>query len=111
MGTGTPRRELLHVDDLAGACLHLLEHFDGPNHINVGTGVDHTISEIAGMVADAVGYTGETHWDATKPDGTPRKLLDVSVLRGLGWRPQIELRDGIEDTVAWYRANLDAARK
>ncbi|BBX04054.1 GDP-fucose synthetase [Mycolicibacterium moriokaense] len=110
-GTGTPRRELLHVDDLAGACLHLLEHFDGPNHINVGTGVDHTISEIAGMVADAVGYTGETHWDATKPDGTPRKLLDVSVLRGLGWRPQIELRDGIEDTVAWYRANLDAARK
>ncbi len=110
-GTGTPRRELLHVDDLASACLHLLEYFDGPNHVNVGTGVDHSISEIADMVATAVDYTGETRWDATKPDGTPRKLLDVSILRGLGWRPQIELRDGIEDTVAWYRANLDVARK
>ncbi|WP_145013705.1 GDP-L-fucose synthase family protein [Mycobacterium marseillense] len=109
-GTGTPRRELLHVDDLAAACLHLLEHFDGPNHVNVGTGIDHAISEIAEMVAAAVGYTGETRWDSTKPDGTPRKLLDVSVLRDAGWRPQIALRDGIEATVAWYRANTDAAR-
>ena len=75
-GTGTPRRELLHVDDLASACLFLLEHFDGPNHVNVGTGIDHTISEIAEMVAKAVGYTGETRWDSTKPDGTPRKLLE-----------------------------------
>lgn len=110
-GTGTPRRELLHVDDLASACLYLLEHFDGPNHVNVGTGIDHTISEIAAMVAAAVGYTGETRWDATKPDGTPRKLLDVSVLRKAGWSPQIALRDGIEATVAWYRANSGAARK
>lgn len=110
-GTGTPRRELLHVDDLASACLYLLEHFDGANHVNVGTGIDHTISEIAAMVAAAVGYVGETHWDATKPDGTPQKLLDVSVLRNAGWSPQIALRDGIETTVAWYRANSGAARK
>jgi GDP-L-fucose synthase len=110
-GTGTPRRELLHVDDLASACLHLLEHFDGPDHVNVGTGVDHTISEIAEMVAAAVGYVGETDWDTSKPDGTPRKLLDVSVLREAGWVSEIALRDGIEDTVAWYRANADAARQ
>lgn len=110
-GTGTPRRELLHVDDLASACLHLLEHFDGPDHVNVGTGVDHSIGEIAEMVAAAVGYAGETDWDPTKPDGTPRKLLDVSVLRGVGWQPKISLRDGIEATVAWYRANAGAARQ
>jgi GDP-L-fucose synthase len=110
-GTGTPRRELLHVDDLATACLYLLEHFDGPNQVNVGTGVDHTIREIADMVAEAVGYNGETSWDATKPDGTPRKLLDISVLREAGWAPEISLRDGIETTVAWYRANVGVLRK
>lgn len=110
-GTGTPRRELLHVDDLATACLYLLEHFDGPNQVNVGTGVDHTIREIAEMVAEAVGYNGETSWDTTKPDGTPRKLLDISVLREAGWEPEISLRDGIEATVAWYRANISALRK
>lgn len=110
-GTGTPRRELLHVDDLASACLYLLEHFDGPDHVNVGTGIDHTISEIAEMVVAAVGYTGETDWDPTKPDGTPRKLLDISVLRNVGWQPEISLRDGIEATVQWYRANAAAARQ
>jgi len=110
-GTGTPQRELLHVDDLASACLYLLEHFDGPGHINVGTGIDHTISEIADMVAEAVGYAGETRWDPTKPDGTPRKLLDVSLLREAGWQPRIALRDGIDATVAWYRANVGVARK
>lgn len=110
-GTGTPRRELLHVDDLASACLHLLEHFDGPDHVNVGTGVDHSIGEIAEMVASAVGYTGETNWDPTKPDGTPRKLLDVSTLRGVGWHPKTPLREGIEATVAWYRANATGARQ
>jgi GDP-L-fucose synthase len=110
-GTGSPRRELLHVDDLASASLFLLEHFDGPNHVNVGTGVDHTIREIADLVAEAVGYDGETRWDPTKPDGTPRKLLDVSVLREAGWQSQIALREGIEATVAWYRANAGAARK
>lgn len=110
-GTGTPRRELLHVDDLAKACLHLLEYYDGPTHVNVGTGIDHTIGEIAGMVAEAVGYSGETHWDSTKPDGTPRRLLDISILRKTGWRPEISLRDGIEAAVAWYRANVPEARK
>lgn len=110
-GTGTPRRELLHVDDLAAASLFLLEHYDGPEHVNVGTGVDHSIAEIAGMVAAAVGYSGETHWDSTKPDGTPRKLLDVSRLREAGWSSRIGLRDGIEGTVAWYRDNSGAARK
>jgi GDP-L-fucose synthase len=110
-GTGTPRRELLHVDDLARACLHLLEHFDSPIHVNIGTGVDHTISEIAEMVATAVGYTGETRWDSSKPDGTPRKVLDVSLIRKAGWHSQIALREGIEETVAWYRANLDAVRR
>ncbi|WP_040624120.1 GDP-L-fucose synthase family protein [Mycobacterium parascrofulaceum] len=110
-GTGTPRRELLHVDDLASACLYLLEHFDGPNHVNIGTGIDHTIKEIADMVAAAVGYSGETRWDSTKPDGTPRKLLDVSVLRNAGWLPKISLSDGIEATVAWYRENTDAVRQ
>ncbi len=110
-GTGTPRRELLHVDDLASACLHLLEHFDGPDHVNVGTGVDHSIGEIAEMVVAAVGYTGETDWDPTKPDGTPRKLLDISTLRGVGWQPKTPLREGIEATVAWYRANAAAARQ
>lgn len=110
-GTGTPRRELLHVDDLASACLHLLEHFDGPSQVNVGTGIDHSISDIAEMVATAVGYSGETRWDVTKPDGTPRKLLDVSLLRGMGWHPKIALQDGIDATVAWFRANADTVRE
>jgi GDP-L-fucose synthase len=110
-GTGTPRRELLHVDDLASACLYLLEHFDGPNSVNVGTGIDHTIKEIAGTVAKAVGYSGETCWDPTRPDGTPRKLLDVSVLREAGWQSKIALSEGIEAVVAWYRANTGSARQ
>jgi GDP-L-fucose synthase len=110
-GTGTPRRELLHVDDLASACLHLLEHYDCPSHVNVGTGIDHTIAEIAEMVATAVGYSGQTRWDPSKPDGTPRKLLDVSVLREAGWQPRITLREGVGVTVAWYHANAGGVRK
>lgn len=110
-GTGTPRRELLHVDDMASACLHLLEHYDGPTQVNVGTGLDHTIAEIAEMVATAVGYTGETRWDSTKPDGTPRKLLDVSLLQSAGWQPHVALRDGIGTTVAWYRDHADTVRQ
>ncbi|WP_066909871.1 GDP-L-fucose synthase family protein [Millisia brevis] len=109
-GTGTPRRELLHVDDMAAACLHLLDHFDGPTQVNVGTGRDHTIAEIAEMVATATGYTGTTEWDTTRPDGTPRKLLDVTTLRGSGWEPTIDLADGIADTLTWYRSHTPALR-
>ncbi len=110
-GTGTPRRELLHVDDMAAACLHLLEHFDGATQINVGTGRDATIEEIAGLVAQAVGFDGETRWDTSKPDGTPRKLLDVALLRSLGWTHRIGLAEGITSTVAWYRAHADHLRE
>lgn len=110
-GSGTPRRELLHVDDLASACLYLLEHYDGPQQVNVGTGIDHSIREISALVAGAVGFNGETCWDTSKPDGTPRKLLDVSRLQQAGWRPSITLREGIEATVAWYRKNASAVRQ
>jgi GDP-L-fucose synthase len=102
-GTGTPRRELLHVDDMAAACLHLLEHYDGPQQVNVGTGEDLTIREIAALVADVVGYLGETAWDDSKPDGMPQKLLDVSTLRDAGWTASIGLRYGLSSTVEWYR--------
>lgn len=105
-GSGSPRREFLHVDDMASACLHLLENYDGPSQVNVGTGTDVTIRELASLVADAVGYTGQIEWDATKPDGTPRKLLDVSKLAQSGWSASTGLKEGIESTVAWYRANL-----
>ncbi|MFM8857495.1 MAG: GDP-L-fucose synthase family protein [Actinomycetota bacterium] len=102
-GTGTPRREFLHSDDMADACLYLLEHYDGPQQVNVGSGTDVTIREIADTIAAAVGFTGETLWDAGKPDGTPQKLLDVSKLAYLGWRSRISLPEGIQRTVAWYR--------
>ncbi len=103
-GTGSPRREFLHVDDLAVACLHLLDHYDDAQTINVGVGEDLPISELAALVADVVGYDGETRWDTSMPDGTPRKLLDVSRLKALGWSPAVSLRDGIIATVADYRA-------
>lgn len=109
-GSGTPRREFLHVDDMASACLHLLERYDGPQQVNVGTGEDQTISEIASTVADVVGYDGETRWDTKKPDGTPRKLIDIGTLLSSGWSPRISLRAGLADTVAWYRSNLDSLR-
>ncbi|PND53806.1 MULTISPECIES: GDP-L-fucose synthase [Rhodococcus] len=109
-GTGSPRREFLHVEDMASACLHLLEHYDGPDQVNVGTGEDLTIKEIAQIVADEVGYTGRIEWDTNKPDGTPRKLLDVSTLRSSGWEPKIGLREGIAATIAWYRDNVAALR-
>jgi GDP-L-fucose synthase len=101
-GSGTPRREFLHVDDLAAACLYLLDHYDGDSHINVGTGKDIAIRELAVLVADVVGYDGDVVWDGTKPDGTPRKLLDVSRLSSLGWSPSISLMEGIESTYAWF---------
>ena len=97
-GTGSPRREFLHVDDLAAACLRLLDVYDEPEHINVGVGSDATIAELASLVAEVVGYSGDLEWDTSKPDGTPRKLLDVSRIRALDWEPQIGLREGIEST-------------
>jgi GDP-L-fucose synthase len=110
-GTGSPRREFLHVDDMASASLHLMEHYDGPAQVNVGTGQDVTIREIAATVAQVVGYEGETRWDTSKPDGTPQKLLDVSKLADAGWTSQIGLRDGIASTVEWYRANVNSIRE
>ncbi|WP_435876517.1 GDP-L-fucose synthase family protein [Pseudarthrobacter oxydans] len=95
-GTGAPRREFLHVDDLASACLHLMENYDDSLHVNVGTGSDTTIKELAAMVAKAVGYSGATLWDVTKPDGTPQKLLDTSRLAASGWSAQISLSEGIQ---------------
>jgi GDP-L-fucose synthase len=110
-GTGSPRREFLHVDDMAAACLHLMEHFDGPQQVNVGTGRDSTIKEIAETVASVVGFEGETHWDTSKPDGTPQKLLDVSKLRDAGWEASIGMREGLESTVAWYREHAADLRE
>ena len=101
-GSGTPRREFLHVDDLASACLFLLENYDSPEIINVGWGEDISIHELAELICKVVGFRGEISWDREKPDGTPRKLLDVSKLRGLGWSPRITLREGIERTYDWF---------
>jgi len=108
-GTGTPRREFLHVDDLADACLFLMEHYEEEGHINVGTGEDLTIRELAELVRDVVHPDATITRDTSKPDGTPRKLLDVSRLQALGWRHRIELRSGIEQTYQWFLAHqLDA---
>jgi GDP-L-fucose synthase len=106
-GSGRPRREFLHVDDLARGCLFLLKNYDEDTPINVGTGTDVTISELAELVADVVGYRGDIVFDTAKPDGTPRKLLDVSRISDLGWRPSVALRDGIAETYAWYLAQRD----
>ena len=104
-GSGKPRREFLHVDDLASACLLLLEKYDSSEIINVGCGEDVSIRELAELICEVVGFDGDLAWDATKPDGTPRKLLDVSKLRALGWKPSIPLRDGIARTYEWFLAN------
>lgn len=109
-GTGTPRREFLHADDMADACLHLMEHYDGPDQVNVGTGSDVTIREIADTIARVTGFTGETRWDTSKPDGTPQKLLDVSKLAEAGWTASISLEEGMERTVQWYRDHVGAIR-
>lgn len=109
-GTGKPRREFLYVDDLASACLHLLDHYNGPSPVNIGTGVDHTIAEVSDIVADAVGYEGTVRWDHSKPDGTPRKLLDVSLLNELGWRSSVDIKTGIRSTVDWYESQRSEVR-
>jgi GDP-L-fucose synthase len=111
-GTGTPRREFLHVDDLADACLHLMLHYNEPQPVNIGTGRDISIQELADMIAELTGYSGEILFDFSKPDGTPRKLLDVSRLHALGWQHTIGLREGIEavlQSADWRRATSAAA--
>jgi GDP-L-fucose synthase len=109
-GSGRPRREFLHVDDLADAVVFLMKTWSEDEPINIGTGTDVTIAELARMIADVVGFTGQFVYDNSKPDGTPRKLLDISKLTALGWRPRITLQAGIRQTYEWYRASRVAKR-
>jgi len=102
-GSGSPKREFLHVNDLARAVLKASENYDSSMHLNIGTGSDLTIKELAGKVAAAAGFTGEIDWDRSKPDGTPQKVLDVSKIKALGWEPTITLEDGIASTITWYK--------
>ena len=104
-GTGAPRREFLHVDDLADACLHVMLHYDEDEIINIGVGRDISIQELAGLMREEVGYEGEIRFDPSRPDGTPRKLLDVSRLTGLGWTSRIPIREGVRSTYDWYVTN------
>ena len=109
-GTGTPRREFLHADDLADACVFLMQRYDESSHINIGTGEDVSIRELAEMVRRVVHPQAKIVWDSSKPDGTPRKLLDVSRLHALGWKHRIALGEGVERTYEWFLANHDSAR-
>jgi len=102
-GSGKPRREFLHVDDLADACVYLMHHYSDAAPVNVGWGTDVSIAELAGLVAEATGFHGRLRYDASRPDGTPRKLLDVSRMTSLGWRARIPLPEGISSTIQWYR--------
>ncbi|HEX6559542.1 MAG TPA: GDP-L-fucose synthase [Longimicrobiales bacterium] len=107
-GTGRPRRELMHVDDAAAACVFLMQHYDAAAPINIGVGEDLAIAELAALIARIAGFTGSITYDSTKPDGTPRKLLDVSRLHALGWSARIDLREGIQQTCDWYRTTRAA---
>ncbi|MEV7909330.1 GDP-L-fucose synthase family protein [Streptomyces griseus] len=109
-GSGSPRREFLHVDDLAAACVRLLETYDGDEPVNIGCGEDLTIRELAEIVREVTGYQGRIGWDTSKPDGTPRKLLDVTRLSSLGFKPQIPLRDGVARTYAWWLGQLPSGQ-
>jgi GDP-L-fucose synthase len=109
-GTGTPRREFLHVDDLASAAVFLMERYDGSEIVNVGVGEDVTIAELADLVKRIVGFEGNLVFDTTKPDGTPRKLLDVERLTRLGWRPATTLEQGIASTYEWFLTHVESAR-
>jgi GDP-L-fucose synthase len=109
-GSGTPRREFLHVDDLADAVLYLLHSYDAEPIVNIGWGEDVTIRELANLVMSSIGYSGELVFDPSKPDGTPRKLLDVTRLNSLGWRPRISLKAGLDSTYAWFKEHLVDAR-
>ena len=102
-GSGSPKREFLHVNDLAQAVLITSEKYDSPMHLNIGSGSDLTIKDLAGKVAAAAGFTGEIEWDTSKPDGTPQKVLDVSKIKALGWEPTITLEAGIASTITWYK--------
>ena len=104
-GSGKPKREFLHVDDCAAACLYLMEHYEGEGIVNIGVGEDISIADLAGLVGEAVGYQGEIVYDSSKPDGTPRKLVDTSRINGLGWRAGIPLQEGIESTYRWFLEN------
>jgi GDP-L-fucose synthase len=108
-GTGTPRREFMHVDDMADACLFIMRHPDPPDLVNVGIGEDLSISELAGLIGEVMGYEGRLVFDASKPDGMPRKLLDVSRLSRMGWKATIPLRAGIEDLVRWFATEMSTA--
>jgi GDP-L-fucose synthase len=104
-GTGTPKREFLCVDDLAEACLFLMGNYDDNEIINIGTGEDISILELANIIKNCIGYTGRIVWDSSKPDGTPHKLLDVSKIQSLGWKYKTNLKDGIKETYKWYLEN------
>ena len=109
-GSGSPRREFLHVDDAADALVHLMTNYSGESHINVGCGTDMTILELASRIAGVVGFHGGIVTDPSKPDGTPRKLLDVSKLSGLGWKTKIELEEGIAGTYRWFLENIPSEK-
>jgi len=109
-GTGKPRREFLHVDDLADACVFLMQNYDGDGWINVGWGRDETIAELAQTISRVVGFEGALRFDTSKPDGTPRKLLDTSRLTALGWSPRIELEAGIRSTYEWFLNNREVVK-
>jgi GDP-L-fucose synthase len=105
-GTGTARREFLHVDDLAGACIFLMNNYNGPDILNIGAGEDMTIKELAEIIKKIIGYQGDIKWDDSKPDGTPKKLLDLTKIHNLGWQQKIGLEEGIKNTYDWYVNNI-----
>lgn len=109
-GTGTPLREFLYVDDMADACVFLLENYDGEQHVNIGTGKEVTIRQLAETVQRVVGYQGEIVWNSDMPDGTPRKLTNVDKLHGLGWQHKVDLEEGVELAYQWFKENVDSAR-
>ena len=109
-GSGTPRREFMYVQDMAEACIFLLENYDGDQHVNIGTGEDCTIAEVAEVIAGATGFTGTTRWDTSKPDGMDQKLMDVTKINRLGWKAKVSLQEGILKTIEWFRTHEHARR-
>ena len=110
-GTGTPLREFLYVDDMADACVFLLENYSGEQHVNIGTGKEVTIRQLAETVQKTVGFEGKIVWNTDMPDGTPRKLTDVTKLHGLGWTHRVELEEGVKLAYYWFKDNIKEARK